>query len=152
MSMPSLYSFDTVEDVNFFLHGGVSGGPMTLQQGGTVPNLNLATLIFLAPAVTVTFTDTSGVGLTAAQIAGQIVAAAPAIVPSFRNNVWRFSAPSTGAGVQVSKTGTANPIFGFSDSLNTVGKFYNSFLGAVPRLLEVGSKARLDGYFVVVEE
>jgi hypothetical protein len=149
--MLQMQSFDTIEDVNFFLQGGVNGGPLTLQQGGTVPGLNGLQLIFTAPAAVVTFVDNTGVGLSAAQIAAQIVAVNAAIRPSFRNNVWRFSAPSSSAGVKISKTGTANAVFGFSDSLDTVGTFFNSLVGAVPRLVEVGSKARLDGYFVVVE-
>ena len=147
-----IYERDTLKDVEFLLQGGVTGGRVTVNQRGTTPGLSGTTLIFLSPAVTVTFSDTSGVGLNPQDIVNQIVAVNSTIVPFWRGGCLNLLlTPAAASNVAVSHAGTANPIFGFSSATDNVGVFYAGPTGLIPRLVPVDPKARLDGYYVVVE-
>ena len=146
-----IQQFDCIEDAEFYLRGGVSGGVLALQQG-VIAGLHGKTLIFTAPeAKTVTFSDPTGAGLKVSDIVTSVHSVLTGLLISFTKVGLRIIEASPTYGVHISKTGTANTIFGFSNGSDTIGLACTGPTGAVPRLIEMGAKARLDGYFAVIE-
>jgi hypothetical protein len=146
------YEFDTVSEMSFFLRGGISGGARVFGPAARIQNLNGATLIFLKPvAGTVTFVDTTGDGLTAPAVASQITSVMTGLSVLWKNQCLSLVEIVPIAGVSLSKSGTANTVFGFTTASNTGNVAFNGPTGDTPRFIECGSKPRLDGLYVVVE-
>lgn len=160
--MAALYArkFGTLEEVNTFLRGGIKGGaPLTLQPSGPVGAQTLAvfglhgkTLVFNAPAGTVTFADATSSGLTLDAIALQIKTAIAALAVRFdsRRVVLEYATPGTA--VNLDNTGTANALFGFDTAADTVGKVFAPYTGSAPRLLSLQPWGQMDGVVAVTEE
>jgi hypothetical protein len=151
--MLKFLEFDVIKDMECTLQGGIWGGRnIASQNKGRIPGLDGKTLIFTVPSLTITFSDTVGEGLTPQEIVMQIVTADHSIVPFWRDqNLHMVRAAWEGAGITLSWSGTANPIFGFSSATETAGTYYNGPSGELPRVLETNNKSRLDGYYALVE-
>jgi hypothetical protein len=145
------YEFDNLKDMEFFLQGGVSGGKEVVTQNGRIYGLNGSTLIFTLPAGTVQFSDVLEQGLTFQQISQQIAAVLPALATFWRDKYIHILQKALGGGISLSKSGTANPFFGFSSATDAIGTLFNGPSGATPRYIDSSGKARLEGYYVVVE-
>ena len=152
--MLAIYEFDVLKDMELFLQGGISGGKdVRNQQGGVIFGLHNRTLIFTTPVATVTFADPTGAGLTTQQVTAQIVAASATLRSFWREGrLHLLRTPGTNAAVVLSAAGTANSLFGFSNSAAATGTYYNGPSGATPRVVETNNKSRLDGYYVIVEQ
>lgn len=142
--------FGSIEEMELFLRGGISGGKQIASSSGVVLGLHGKTLIFAAPVGTVTFSDPSGDGLTLSEIAQQI-AAVVTVASQFRGGSLSLVQPTPTTGVSLSKSGTANKFFGFSGATDSVGTVVNGPSGAVPRLLQTLPKAQNDGFYAVLE-
>lgn len=150
-----IVQFDTLAEAEFYLRGGIKGGKQSLVQG-VVRGLDGLTLIFSKPLVgTVTFSDPTGAGLTLTQIQTAINAVQPALQVGWAESSLHLIENTPSAGVALSKSGTANTAFGFSAGTtgvtDTVGTVFNGATGAIPRVMELAPKARLDGFFALVE-
>lgn len=160
--MSALYArkFGTLEEVNTFLRGGIKGGAqLSLQPAGPVGAQTLAvlglhgkTLVFNAPAGTVTFADATGAGLTLDAIAAQIKAALATLAVRFDNRHLVLEYATPGTAVNLDLTGTANAAFGFDTAADTVGKVFAPYTGAAPRLISLQPWGQMDGAVAVTEE
>lgn len=146
-----IYEFDTVRDMEFFLRGGVSGGRQVVNQQGRIHGLDGKTLVFNNPSGTVTFADTTGAGLTFAEVATQITAVVSTVVINWRDGALHLVLSTAATAVSIDKDGTANKVFGFSSDADHVGQVFGGPTGNTPRLVETNNKSRLDGYYAVVE-
>jgi hypothetical protein len=145
--------FLRLDDLQFFLNGGIVGGTFNKSQGGGSPaplgiglnGLVGKTVVFTSPsAVTVTFGLSSGTyggvpgsnvppgtnpdpnTLIFQDIKAQIQAAIPAVlVAADADGHLVFVEVTPASGVALSNTGTANGILGFSSTGADVGKFYS---------------------------
>jgi hypothetical protein len=145
-----IYEFDTVKEMEFFLRGGITGGKVA-HKNGRIHGLHGRTLVLTAPAATVTFADPTGAGLTLAEVATQIHAVAAAVSVNWLSGALGLVMTTPTAAVVLSASGTANTIFGFSNSTSNTGRYFNGPAGTTPRLVETNNKSRLDGYYAVVE-
>ena len=150
------YEFGTMNQLRFFLLGGIRGGkPVTPQNTkGVLLGLNGLTLIFSSPNGTVTFSDPTGAGLTLDNVITQInaVHALSGIGVNWVDQCMGLFLSDKSAGVTLSKSGTANTYFGFSTDKNTVGTLINGpKANTLPMLIWSNSKAPLDGYYIHVE-
>ena len=137
----------TLQALKLVINGGVLSGRAVVDGTGKMMGLHGLTLIINTS--TVTFSDPTGVGLTYAQVKAAIEAAAAGVTVTFSAGRLAFAHAS---GVTVDKDGTANAIFGFNNSVDTVGKVYAFPAGAAPRVVSVGCGTREDSYFAWVEE
>ena len=130
------------------LQGGIIGGKVV---GSPPSNLLLhgLTLVFNAPAGTVTFTSSGGVQepLTLQEIKTQIEAAV-AVTVTFSYGQIAFKETVPSAGVDLDATGTANALLGFGSGGDAVGTFYNPPGGGAPELVSIGQVG--DGFLQVV--
>lgn len=157
--------FEDYRMMDVFLRGGIVGGaqlPLSTAQGPGAPNsatklavfgLHGKTLKFTTPAVTVTFADASGVGLSPKEILAQINTALGV------NYVARFSAErlfiedkdASGPVVLDGATSTARQVFGFPPATVT-GVVYAAPDGTAPRLIAYAPDNKMDGLVATVEE
>lgn len=149
--MIKIYEFDVLKDMEVFLQGGITGGRRVVDGSGRIQGLHGLTLIFLAPACTVTFSDPTGEGLKLSDIQDQISAVSAVIQASWRDQFLTLMRTPATANVSLDKDGTANAVFGFSSNKDTTGTYFNGPTGSAPKFLETNNKTRLDGYYVVVE-
>jgi hypothetical protein len=136
----------TLQAMKLVLNGGVLSGKSVVDGTGKIRDLNGLTLIIRS--TTVTFSDVTGVGLTYAQVKAAIEA-----VVTGATVLWLDGhlALSHASGVTVDSAGTANTIFGFSATVDSVGVVYAFPAGSAPRVLGVEPGARADSYFAWVE-
>jgi len=123
------------------LQGAIFGAMAADQRGLELSfeGLNLLTLVFLVPAVTVTFAlPPSGENVYPfKEVKSQIETQAPLLLVTKQMNqlVIARKAPVVGINVALNTTGTANSILGFSTAAVTTGISYATPLGAPPRLI-----------------
>lgn len=140
--------------VNALLRGGIFGS-VDLRKG-LVYGLHGKTLIFTAPAATVTFTTPNSSaqdGLTLSAILEQIndVAALDGWVKAYEGALLAVD-PAGSTAVVLDKDGTANTIFGFQKNVDTAGVVYAAPGGAAPALVSVDPIQYADLYVVTTEE
>jgi hypothetical protein len=137
MAINRARKFQTIDQVQVFLNGGIVGselkacyGPPGNQAPGVL-NLVGKTLIFVGPGPTgtVTFVASSGSNpdpnvLQLKDISAQIVAAIATLKVNMLAGALTIQEATPASGVTVSSAGTANTILGFDTLNNTVGKFY----------------------------
>jgi len=131
------------------LNGGVVGGKSITRSQGKLQGLHGLTLIINTS--TVSFSDANGAGiplLGTGSIKALIEAAVAGVQVAYSDEKLVLTHAS---GVTVDKDGTANTLFGFDDSADTVGVLYAALDGAVPRVLNVSAGARMDSFFAYVE-
>lgn len=140
----------TLRALRAILNGGVMGSnDLTASknyQRGKLFGLHGLTL--LIGSDTVTFSDSTNAGLTLAEVKAAIEAGASGVVAVFEE---RRLALLASAAITVGEVGTANPVFGFNTTSDTVGTLFGFFDDAAPRVLEVGAGARADGFYAYVE-
>jgi hypothetical protein len=149
MAANRVRKFLRLDDVQFFLNGAIVGGSFNRSGvsgiGGTPMPLGLVgligkTLVFTAPAITVTFTTADGVGGSAEPGVGtnpdkytlffkdiklQIEAAAATLLVIADGDQKLIIVEKTPtSGVTLNKTGTANSVLGFDNQNPTAGKVY----------------------------
>lgn len=142
--------FNNMQEAQVFLRGGVRGGAKVTGGNGRVVNLDGKTLII--GAVTVTFLDPTGEGLTVKQIAAFITAAVATVKTTFPDGYITLEEIAPTTGVTVTLAGTANKIFGFSKAKDAVGVVIAAPGGAAPVLSNFGPKSTGDGYYAVIDE
>lgn len=145
-----VFEFGAAKEMEFFLQGGITGGKIIVTGAGRLYGLHGLTLIFTAPAGTVTFSD-AGSGLTYQDIALQIRTELTSLLAFYRNGQLHLVEAAPTTGVKLSKDGTANTVFGFSNGKAHEGIAFNPPDGGAPRFLETRSKAPSDGYYATVE-
>ena len=151
--MQYIRQFQDVSEFEDFVNGGIrSGGTAMSSSADKILGLHGKTLIFTTPAVTVTFADAAGTGLSMVDIAAQIAAAAT-VKPKLRGQrvvaIWNST---DGQPCVLGSTGTANNLFGFSTTVATTGKIYNAPSGAKPRWNTFEIAHGFDRYMLLVEE
>lgn len=147
--------FQTSEDIQLFLSGGVVGGRILANQTGRVQNLHNKTLII--GLITVTFNEALGAaglggGLTVKEICQQIVAAAVLVTPGLINGRLSITELAPAVGVTVDHAGTANPLLGFSATTDTVGVVIKAPGLGAPEFIGITTKFAADGYLLIVNE
>lgn len=138
-------NFSKPYEMELALTGGVQGGRSVVSIERKIQGLHGLTL--LVNAATVTFSDPTGTGLTLAQVK-QAIDTAASVTSTYVDG--KLTLRRTGA-VTVLKTGTANPIFGFSTDADTVGVVYAPPTGSAPRLLFITPSPSSDSLVVTVE-
>lgn len=141
-------NFTSTQLMDLFLNGGAIGGKKIVSATDKGRILGLDGLTLIIGAETVTFVDAAGTGLTLAAIKTQIEAGTTGVTVSFYDGYLVLSAATA---LTVVSTGTANPVFGFSSSANTVGVLYNPPDGLAPRVLFIGASPAGDSYAVTLE-
>ena len=124
--------------LELFLNGAVVGGKPIANLAGVIRGLDGLTLII--DTDTVTFTDTLDEGYklidSTKSIKQEIEDAATGVEVSFVNGIMVLK--KTG-GLTVSKSGTANAIFGFSKATDVVGVAYAGPSGTAPKCWSIGT-------------
>jgi hypothetical protein len=146
--MLKILRFGDTDSAENALNGGISGGKPV---SGKVMGLHGKTLVFNTPAGTVTFSDSSGEGLSVKDISDQVVAVQATLLVQFYNGYMRIREITPSGGVNLDATGTANSAFGFSSTGDTVGTVYGPPDGTAPRLIDFEGSSRMDGFVAVVE-
>lgn len=139
--------FQSSSLMDFALNGGVVGGRLVLAGASRLFDMHDQTLII--NGTTVTFDDSSGAGLTAAQLKAQIEDAVGGSLVSWVSGALGITHAS---GVTVGSAGTSNRVFGFSATTDTVSTVYAPPDGVAPRILFIGASPGSEGYAVTVEE
>lgn len=144
MAQLRLRKFGSHEELDFFLRGGLTSGPLPSSGSSSNPvvyGLNGKTLIFNTPAVTVTFTVTGGAqaGIDLKGIADQIKTALGGnYAVTYYQRMLRIVA-TAGGSIVLSKNGTSNTILGLPTDTDTTTTKYNAPSGAAPRYIEVNT-------------
>lgn len=124
--------FDSPAAFETFLRGGLR--LFTLKEDGAkVPIVHNSTLIFTAPAGTVTFNSPQN-SLSIKEILDQINAVLTTNAKAKLQNR-NLVIEGTTVGVVVASTGTANPVFGLSATVATTGLKYGAAVGTPPALV-----------------
>lgn len=144
------FRFENSADVEHFLNGGITGGKEVVR-GGNVLGLDGLTLVFNAPAGTVTFSDPSGAGLSPQEIKTEVETTIATLKVTFKDGRIRFIHAALSSAVNLDLTGTANTLFGFSDATDTAGTRFNPFDGVAPRVLATEANPNADGWAILVE-
>jgi hypothetical protein len=155
MAVLKVRKFPSVEEVEFFLSGGIVGGATA----GGVPGLVGVTLTFTKPSGTVTFVmgaDTTGLSLAPGEIKAQIEAAIPALRVCFRGAngalTLREVTPAYDGGVVLVAAAT-NVRLGFSATANSVGKVFRTPEdNTVPCLVSAYADVQSNSHVVVTLE
>ncbi len=157
------HTFSKIRDMSLFLRGGIKAGPLpSTQLGGASPagrrvtGLDGLTLVFVQPAaVTVTFSDASGQGLTFAQVISEIETAIAAVQARFIDNCLQLEEATPSAGVSINlATSTAAGKFGWradGGAGTATNVPYNPPDGAAPRFIDFSTTPTADGYALIVE-
>jgi len=139
-------------DANLFLQGGIRF-PLPYKGNELLYGLHGKTLIFTAPAVTVTFADASGSGLRIAEVMAQIIADSVDVLRcSLRDGILYVKQTTPTAGVVLGSAGTANAYFSIASGIVLTGTFYNPPDGAAPRLVSFADTGIMDGFTLLTEE
>lgn len=147
--------FSNYEAVNMFLRGDILSGPLASAAPVVSPTvlygLHGLTVIFTTPAVTCTFSDPTGAGLTPKQIAAALQAALTAthVVSVYKSSI-RIEKATPGVIVMLG-TGTANVRLGLPAATTTTVK-YAAPTDAAPRLISLSGIVAGEAIVVVTEE
>jgi hypothetical protein len=141
-------NFSNTADMDFFLNGGVKGGKRVVSGAdkGRIHGLHDLTLI--VNAETTTFSDASGVGLTPAQVKAAIEAATTSLTVVWRDGCLAFLHASS---VTVGSAGTANRIFGFSSSEDSVNQPFGTPGSSAPAIVTISGSPTGDSIQVLLE-
>ena len=137
-------------EANILLRGGIRL-PLPYKGNERIYGLHNLTLIFTAPAKTITFSDASGAGLLIKEILAAINNG-NVLKATIRDSVLFVVQPTPSAGVVLGAAGTANQIMGIKAGVVVTGTFYNAPTGAAPRLISFQDTGVMDGYTLVTEE
>jgi hypothetical protein len=137
--------------VDLLLNGALKL-PKRWKAGDRFFGLDGRTLVFTAPAGTVTFADPTAEGLTVAQMSAQIMAAISTIsLLQNRGDLWLVHKVSGAVDlVGTHATSTASDTLGFADEASVSGTAYNPPDGVAPKLVQVVSHG--GGFALVTEE
>lgn len=141
-----------IDELNTYLRGGIIGGRDIRR--GVHGYIDGKTLVFSAPAGTVTFATTpSGeqVGLTAKEILTQINAIHAGYAHIDASGRLVVEDPAGAVSVVLGATSTADTIFGFSKNGQT-GKVINAPDGVVPKLVSIGQDALGGGTYLLTTD
>jgi hypothetical protein len=138
----------SLTQLEHILNGGVTGGAKLPLSGGKVLGLHGLTLIL--GGGTTTFSDATGAGLSLKEVKTAIEAGAAGTKVLISDGTLSLVKSTPTTPITVVKTGTANSIFGFSSSADTVGTVYATNT-TPPRLIAVTHGPRADSYFATVE-
>ena len=144
-----VHRFETSDDVEHFLNGGIVGGKEVVQAGRLL-GLHGLTLVFNTPSGTVTFDDPTGVGLTLADVKAQVQADVSTIKVTFKSYKIRFIQATPTAPVVLDATGTANSMFGFSDAVDATGIVFAPVGGTPPCVMSTEQNPNQDGWAIFV--
>jgi len=162
--MRKLLNAGSLREMEHILNGGIRGGKQVVDGYGLVHGLHGKTLIFTNPTTllalgTTTFSDPTGAGLTYKQVNEQIqdtgnpgpFPLAGILSKFIDRSLWIIQSTPTD-GIVLEGTGTANPLFGFSDATIT-GTVYAAPDGSAPKLISDNAhgKPTADGYYILVE-
>jgi hypothetical protein len=137
--------------VNALLRGGVSGSSVLTGQYENL-FLNGRTIIFTAPAVTVTFNSGNDqVPLTLKAAMGQLAAALPTLDVTLENGMLCFVEKTPTTGVAYTGAGTANPFFGLSLTGDT-GVVYGAAGEVAPAFVNISPMSLSDNVFLLVTD
>lgn len=144
-----------IEELNTFLRGGIIGGRDIRR--GILGLIDGKTLVFLAPAVTITFATTpSGeqVGLTVKEILTQLNTGALtgfAKIDSAGRVVIEDPAGATAVVLDVSVS-TGEGLFGFGGAVDHAGTVYGTPGSGAPELVSVDSDGLGSGTYLVTTD
>jgi len=145
-----VHRYENAIDVEHFLNGGITGG-REIVSSAPVLGLHGKTLVFNAPAGTVTFSDPAGVGLSAAQIKSKIEGTIATLKVTWVHRRIRIILAAMTSKVDLDATGTANEIFGFSSTSDTAGTVYAGPSGSAPKIIATEANPNADGWAIFVE-
>jgi hypothetical protein len=129
--------FASLPDLNAYVKGRLRGSTDLVQTPSSL-FLHGKTLIFTAPAATVTFAASPAaaqVPLTMAQVKAQIEAQAATVLVTFING--RLELRVNAGTVTVNSTGTANGLLGFDATTPSTAKPMSSPGGAAPSFISL---------------
>lgn len=141
-----------IDELNTYLRGGIIGG-VDVRRGFS-GNINGTTLVFNAPAGTVTFATTpmgSQVGLKIKDIIDQINAVHAGYAHSDSQGRLVIEDPNGVVGVVLDATSTAARLFGFSVT-GQVGTVINPPGGASPSLVSLSHGSLAEGTYLLVTD
>ena len=143
-----------VQLLDLMLRGGFAAGS---QVKAPIYGLHGLKLVFTAPAVTVTFSDPTGAGLTHQQVVAQIKAAAAALAPRFVDGQLMLEAVTpTALTLNTQETqSTAARAFGIATTTGAStlsGTLYAAPDGSAPRLVNISPSSQMDSIILVTEE
>ena len=166
-----LRKYSNLKLVELILQGGIIGGADIVREAsktatlvGSSPQvtaqsglfLHGKTLVFNAPSATVTFAATPAnvqVPMTLPTAIAQIhTQTSNAVKVQLIDGKLAIVDSDASAAVDLDETGTANSIFGFDSTGDTVGTLYNAPGGGAPELVEVMNTLNENTYLVVTNE
>jgi hypothetical protein len=142
-------NFSNTAAMDFFLNGGLLGGTdlrKSLVTKGRLQGLDGKTLVINGE--TVTFADPTRAGLTLGEVKTAIEAGTTGV-----EVVWTDGrlGLANATSVTVGSTGTANSIFGFSSTVDSVNQPYNLPGGAAPAIVAISGSPTGDSISVVLD-
>lgn len=138
-------------DANVLLQGGIRL-PLSLRGNERIYGLHGLTLVFTAPAGTVTFSDATGQGLSPKDIMDEINTDVAALRATLRDGVLYVVQVTPSAGVVLDgAASTARPVLKLPNG-NLSGTFYNPPSGVAPRLISFADTGVMDGFTLLTEE
>ena len=161
--------YSNLELVDLILKGGIIGGSAITQiasEGLTQVSASVTaqsalylhgkTLVFLAPAVTVTFVASpAGVNspMTLRAAMAQILSQTTnAVKPQLIQGRMALVHATAASAISLDNVGTANSLFGFAGDADTVGTKYAAPAGAAPALVSIVPCNNDNSYLVVTNE
>ena len=139
-------------EANNFLQGAIRL-PLPYKGNERIFGLDGLTLVFTAPAGTVTFADAASEGLTLKEVIEQINTDVAALRAELRDGVLYVKQVTPSASVVLNlATSTAAPIFKLKTTGTLSGKFYNPPDGVAPRLVSFADTGVMDGFTLLTEE
>ena len=145
---------ENVQLLDLTLRGGIAAGS---QVKSPIYGLHSLKLVFTAPAVTVTFSDPSGAGLTYQQVVAQIKAAIATMAPRFSDGrlLLEMTTPSAIVLNTQQAQSTAAITFGIATTAGAStlsGTLYAPPDGVAPRLVNISPSSQMDSIILVTEE
>lgn len=138
-------------DASLFLQGALRF-PKQYRGDEVIMGLHGLTLVFSAPAGTVTFADASGAGLGLRAIMAKIKADVANLNCHLKDGVLFVVHATFATGVTLDgTTSTARDIFGFKNASIPNTK-YNPPDGTAPRMVSFSDTGQVDGFILVTEE
>jgi len=141
-------------DANILLQGGIRFA-LSYKGNERVFGLDGLTLVFTAPATTITFADATGAGLLIKDITDQIDSDSSQALRAFvRDNVLYVVQPVPSAAVvlNLAAPSTAAPKFGLKTTGTLAGTKYNPPDGVAPRLVSFADTGVMDSFTLITEE
>jgi hypothetical protein len=139
-------------EANHLLQGGIQFA-LPYKGNERIFGLDTLTLVFSAPAGTVTFDDASGAGLLVKDVINQINDDVATLRAFVRDGVLyvREVAPSASVVLDLA-TSTAVAAFGLKTTGNLSGIYYAAPDGVAPRLISFADTGSMDGFTLLTEE